>query len=269
MKILSRLMKSGSSTALALTVASAAAMSFFSTEAQAIPLGWTGVGSYGTSGADGVVTAPPSSTTYDWISTSGGVIMPGLALGGETNGSLLKSNVFAGNTGDSLKFYFNFITSDGAGFADYAWARLFNLTDSSITYLVTARTKPSGTIIPGFGMPAIDATLTPPSVPIIPGGPVWSPLGSSSGACYSSGCGYTGWVQSDFTLTALGIYQLEFGVVNWSDQAYDTGLAISGATINDTPIDNPVPEPATTALLGLGLMGFVMSRRKRMSSSKA
>jgi len=171
-----------------------------------------------------------------------------------------------------LKFFFNFVTSDGAGFADYAFARLFNTSDlNNPIYLVTARTKPSGSIIPGFGMPAIAATLTPASVPIIPGGPVWAPLGGSSGSCFAAGCGYTGWVQSDYLIGTTGTYFLEFGVVNWSDTAFQTGLAISGAAIcvpqpgqnpDCTPI-NGAPEPGTLALLGLAALGMGAVRRRQ------
>ncbi len=190
-----------------------------------------------------------------------------LGLGSETNGSLLTSNAFTANAGDNLQFFFNFVTSDGAGFADYAWATLVNTITSEITYLVTARTQPSGSIIPGLGMPAIDATLNPPSVPIIGGGPAWSPLGGSSGACYAAGCGYTGWVQSDFSILTAGTYVLQFGTVNWLDTAFDTGLAISGATIGGVVIEEPtgVPEPGTLALLGIGLLGMGMARRRKIA----
>ncbi|MEJ2529577.1 MAG: PEP-CTERM sorting domain-containing protein, partial [Gammaproteobacteria bacterium] len=82
------------------------------------------------------------------------------------------------------------------------------------------------------------------------------------GACYSTGCGYSGWVESLFTIEDTGSYILEFGVVNWTDQIYDTGLAFDGITVAGVPID-PVPEPATVALLGLGLAGLGAMRRRR------
>lgn len=230
------------------------------------PSGYTYTGNAGTDGADGVVTLSPyGSSAYMYISTNGGAsgvgALPTGTLGSETNGTLLTSPVFSANAGDHLKFYFNYVTSDGAGYADYAWAAVENKGTSAWTYLVTARTEPTGSIIPGTGMPAVSGTLTPSSVPIIAGGPTWSELGSSSGSCFAGGCGYTGWVLSDYIIPTAGNYELDFGTVNWSDTGWDSGLAIDGATIAGKPISG-VPEPATMLLLGLGLIGLAGVRRK-------
>lgn len=258
---------------VALSAIGAAAALSFANPAAALPVGWTCVGTCGTTtGADGVVQVPAipaGATGFDWIATTGapaasaGINGASLGLGSETNGSLLSSNVFSATVGDSLKFAFNYITSDGAGFADYAWARLVDTTANSIIgYLVTARTVTSGSIIPGLGMPAIMATLAPASVPIIPGGPAWSSLGGNSGQCFNTGCGYTGWVESDYTIAATGNYQLQFGVVNWSDTLYNSGLAISGATIGGAPITT-VPEPGSIALIGAAALLGLAARRRR------
>lgn len=233
---------------------------FWGAEAQAIPTGWTCTGNCGTAAPNGKVSAPPNSPTYDYISTAGAPTSNGLGLGQEINGSLLTSNQFIAQTGDSLKFYFNFVTSDGSGYSDYAWARLLNVNTNAYTYLVTARTSPSGSIIPGTGLPAVDATLTPGSVPIISGGPTWAQLGASSGSCYNQGCGYTGWVLSDYTIKNNATYQLQFGVVNWKDKNYDSGLALSGAALNNHPID--VPEPASLLLVAGGVAGLIGARRR-------
>ena len=256
-------------TGWSMALAAATTLGMFSGGAQAIPAGWTCAGTCGTLGPNGVVTAPPGGGSYDYISTAGAVGGNGasLGLGSETNGSSLASSVFHAKVGDKLEFAFNYVTSDGSQFADYAWARLQDVTTSTLVgYLVTARTKPSGSIIPGQGMPAIIAGLTPTSVPIIGGGPAWSPLGGSSGTCFSgpaNGCGYTGWVLSDYTIAAEDDYKLEFGVINSIDTLFQSGLAISGATIGGQVIG--VPEPGTVALLGLALagLGFIGRRRKQ------
>jgi hypothetical protein len=85
-----------------------------------------------------------------------------------------------------LNYNFNYVTSDGQSdptgfiYQDYAWVQLQDLANNVIATLLTARTEPSGNIIPGSGMPAISATLDPSSVPIIGGAPTWSPLGDPS-----------------------------------------------------------------------------------------
>jgi hypothetical protein len=235
----------------------------------------TCVGTCGVLGANGVVTAPPIGDSYRYVSTNGGPTgggsIPGFPVSGTTNGSTYTTDTFAALAGAKLVFYFNFVTSDGTGtFTDYGWASLADGGSTSTT-LFTARTVPDGAnTVPGFGLPGLapGVVLTPPSTPIIPGGPAWSPLGTYSGACYqgpTNGCGYTGWIKSEYTIATAGNYQLKFGAANMSDQIYHTGLAFAGLTIDDTPIDPmpTVPEPGTLALLGLGLAGLGLSRRRR------
>jgi hypothetical protein len=199
------------------------------------------VGNCGTSGANGVVTAPPNgASAYQFVSTSGGVTgggtlsYLGTPVPSSTNGSTVTSSAFTVNAGSVLKFSFNFVTSDGAGYSDYAWAQLRTSTGAVVATLVTAQTKATGDIIPatGTGFPPISGTLDPAAVPIIAGAPDWSPLGSSSGKCYAAGCGYTGWVNETYDITAGGTYVLVFGVSNVGDTSFDTGLAYSGTTIN-------------------------------------
>ena len=251
------------STALALSVGVA--------HAAPLPVGWTTNGNAGSfTAADGVVTLAPGFSSYQWMSTNGapskGGILPVGALGSETNGTTVNTPTFTVAAGDKLNFFFNYITSDGASFVEYAWAALFDSTSTLDSYLFTARTTTSGDTVPGFGLPGIGAgvSLNPSSTAIIAGGPAFSPLGGSSGACYSTGCGYTDWIQMNYTFTAAGDYSLKFGVTNWSDTAYDSAFAVAGVAINDVPIDdNKVPEPATLALLGISLAGLGISRRRR------
>lgn len=228
------------------------------------------VGNYGSLGADGVVTAPPGGGTYGYVSTYLGVAGAGQISGvGGTDGSSFQSDPFAAGIGDILKFQFNYVTSDGSGYADYGWAELRNAGDDShVAWLFTGRTQPTGDIAPGFGLPGLNATLVPATSAIIPGGPVWSPLGGNSGDCYNGvgqGCGYTGWIESKYTIGAAGTYTLNFGVTNWSDTAYDSGLAFAGARIGDEVIDvgDTVPEPASLALLASGLLGLALRRRRK------
>jgi hypothetical protein len=203
-----------------------------------IPADWICEGTCGTGVANGVVSlAPSGGDRYGWVATTGSPLrslgLPGI---GGTNGSRLRSPVFTAREGESLEFQFNYVTSDGAGYADYAWARLLDASLQPVALLFTARTRSSGNIVPGFGMPEIAAEINPPTVNIIGGGPRWSPLGGDSGRCFSSGCGYTDWVDSRYVIPETGDYVLEFGVVNWSDTLYQSGLAFDGVMIGGKPI---------------------------------
>lgn len=250
----------GSAMALSATLA----LGMPQVQAGPLPAGATCVGNCGTDGADGVVTLSPLGTpAYLYVSTLGGVKGAGeIPSAGGTNGSQLTTPSFAANVGDKLNFYFNYVTSDGSKFADYSFAELLDSTNAVVATLFTARTTPSGNTSPGTGLPADDSTLTPASSAIISGAPAWSELGSSSGKCFNSGCGYTGWILASYAIPTAGTYTLTFGTTNFIDTAFDSGLAIDGVTIAGAPVI-PTPEPASLSLMGLGLVGLGLIRRRR------
>lgn len=248
------------------TIAFLASLALGMPQVQAGPLppGAICVGNCGTDGANGVVTLSPLGTpAYLFISTNGGAAGAGrIPAAGGTNGSELTTPSFAANVGDKLNFYFNYVTSDGSGFADYSFAQLIDSANAVAATLFTARTTPAGNTSPGFGLPANDSTLTPATSAIIPGGPAWAELGGSSGACFSAGCGYTGWILASFAIPTAGTYTLKFGTSNFLDTSFDSGLAIDGVTIAGVPVI-PTPEPASLSLMALGLVGLGLMRRRR------
>ena len=246
-----------------------------------VPTGWSCTGDCGSLSADGVVTTSPNGGTYQYVTTIGttGIVgvgaLPTGLLGTETNGSVLDTSAFSAADGDLLRFNFNYVTSDGATFADYVWAALIDSANNS-TILFTARTIAAGDVVPAFGTSlAPGVTLTPATTGILGGlitgdiGPNWSPLGATT--CYDAGCGYTGWIQSDYIVPVAGTYTLRFGATNWDDEAWDSGLAIDGVLIAGTPVgddveDPAVPEPSTAVLLGLGTFALAFRVRRQRSS---
>jgi hypothetical protein len=233
-----------------------------------IPTGWTCTGTCGTAAADGVVPlAPGGGAKHGWVATTNSaeqVSLPGVGGDGVSfNGSALRSVAFNAAAGAQLDFRFNYTTTDGAGYADYAWARLLDNDSNAVALLVTARTGANGKAVPGFDMPAALGTLTPSSVALTAEATKWSPLGERSDKCYDTGCGTTGWVQSKYTIAAEGVYRLEFGVANWNDADFSSGLAFDAITLGGAPL--PVPEPAAYGMLlvGMTFLGAAAKRRKR------
>ncbi len=242
------------------------------------------IGTCGTDTANGDVTNPPGFSSYSYVTTTGGPVGGGTlpaAFGspgvGSTNGSTSTTSAFLATAGELVNFDFNYVTSDGSGFPDYAWAALVS-TDGGADYLIfSAQTQPTGNTVPGSTMPPLapGASLVPPSSPITagtgtmgpggPGGPVWSELGSYSRYCWAAGCGLTGWIESEFTGEAAGSYVLEFGVSNSNDELYDSGLAYAGVEVGGTPVGGVTPEPSTWLLMltGLGSLGLMMMKMRK------
>ena len=237
-------------------------------------------GHCGTDGADGAVSLSPlGSSAYHFVTTSGGVAGAGELAGvGGTNGSQYSTSVFTAAANAPLQFYFNYVTSDGSMYADYAFAQLWTASGSVVATLFTARTATSGSNSPGYGLPATSGTVQS-MTPKTSSGPVWSPLGSDSGQCFDAGCGSTGWIRSNYTITNAGSYFLTFGVTNFLDTIYDSGLAFDGPTLGGVSLEGrgppliaaavaavpAVPEPSIWAMMVLGFagVGLMTLRRKR------
>src|SRR5438128_188397 len=87
-----------------------------------IPAGYTCNGVCGaTPTPNGDVAASPTgSAKVGFVTThqSGNPANP-LGIAGSTNGSQLYSAAFTGTSGQTLSFWFDYVTTDGSGFPDY------------------------------------------------------------------------------------------------------------------------------------------------------
>jgi hypothetical protein len=256
------------------------------------PIDWSVSGAAGViAGGTTVPISPLGNAQFGYVSTAGGVYGTSpLVLKDEGNGSENQTNgtkvvlgSFAATAHEKLDLYFNYVTTDGRGYDDYAWARLIHAgNQSTAAWLFTARSTNSanGNVVPGdvlksqvdYDLPdEVDAILNDGStVGFDVASTEWSPLGDSSGICWDDAntCGPTGWIKSSFSIPSTGEYYLEFGVNNWGDEVYDSALAFDFTGLDPATSSGPtssVPEPPPVAMMALelGLVAVIVCRRQR------
>ncbi len=180
----------------------------------------------------------------------------------------LLTNAFHAAGGQEISFIYDFVSSDGTAYKDYAFVELINLDTGSATQIINMRYNGAGnSVVHGLGLPPMVGTVGP-SVMMYPDPPEWSPLGGSSGSCWFTGCGYTGWQFESYVIPAnkSGNYELRFGVANWDDRAFDTGLAFSALSLDGVAV-GLAPEPASWAMVMAGFFaaGSILRRQRQMA----
>jgi hypothetical protein len=263
-------------------------------------LSWFAIGSAGLIGGTATVPVSPiDNTVFGFVTTTEGAghfeavdnVSPleletdGKGNEGNNNGTKITSSAFSAVQGDTLTLQFNYISTDGRGYDDYAWARLVDSdTTKTAAWLFTARSTNSarGNVVPGDVLSRqVDKDAPDELNAVLNNGDsigfnvtstAWQPLGSWSGYCWDDAntCGPSGWIQSRYTFADAGSFYLEFGVVNWGDEAFDSALAfdftgLSAAQFTNAPLIPAVPEPEIYAMMlaGLALLAGVTSRGRR------
>ena len=253
-------------------------------------------------GGTTVPTSPLGNAQFGYVTTAGpegdynqtyntsplALESQGKGSGTQTNGTKVRLGSFQATANEKLDLYFDYITTDGSGYDDYAWARLIDAgNQSTAAWLFTARSTHSGNgnVVPGNVLNKQTDNNLPKDLDATPNNgntvnfnissTVWAPLGSSSGSCWDSSntCGQTGWIKSSFTIATTGTYYLEFGVNNWGDTAYDSALAFDFTGLNPATSSAPtssVPEPPPVAMMALelGLVAVIVCRRQRSGSKR-
>lgn len=137
---------------------------------------------------------------------------------------------FSGDAGDTLTEFWNFVTRDYFDYNDMAFAIVVE-PDSTTSVSVLAS--------------------------------IWD------GGLEIGDEGATGWQQFDFTLSQTGTHRIAFVVMNSDDDSIDSVLFLddqAGDFENLNPPPPPVaevPEPASLAIVGLGLTAIAASLRRR------
>jgi hypothetical protein len=255
---------------------------------------WTPTGPAGIISGSNTVSLSPTgnaqlgyTTTADGIYGTSPLLLKDEGRGTEnhTNGSKIQSSAFNASANDTLTLYFNYVSTDGRGYDDYAWARLVNAsTNATAAWLFTARSTNSanGNVVPGDVLNRqVDKQLPDKLDAVLNDGNTinfdvastdWLPLGDSSNTCWDDAntCGPTGWVKSTYAIANAGSYFLEIGVINWGDEAFDSALAFdfdglqqanfNGVTVVPPPVTVPLPGGFILLSLGLGMMRAITIR---------
>jgi hypothetical protein len=233
----------------------------------------TGNGAFGYISTFGVAAAMDGMGNYVQSPLVAPLNLDTTLLGGTpTSASRVVSSSFSAGAGDSLTMHFNYVSTDGIGFNDFAWARLVKAgTTQTSAWLFTAQSgnnfdnDGTGDYVPGKLLNSLSgastlsaeegkvtATLTGAAMQGgMPGGSStnWGPLGApedngSYGDCWNgadraiTSCGSTGWITSEFSFAKLlrdqpaATYFIELGVSNLLDTAWQSALAFDVDRLN-------------------------------------
>lgn len=212
---------------------------------------WDVVGNFGMSGPDGVVSTPPSgNNTFGYVSTSNGILGPPFVpldgitgpVGSTQDGSSIISPLFSAGQNSLITLDINYVTSDGGAFADYAWIELLTEANIRQDVIMVFRTNSTTIVVPAASAPVSSGTINPAApLPVVSGGPSWTALGNSSGTCFSSGCGYTGWVSVSYIIQVGGKYKLKIGIANWIDRRFASAIAVDSIKVDGNFFNPPLP----------------------------
>lgn len=89
--------------------------------------------------------------------------------------------------------------------------------------------------------------------------------GAGAGAFAFEYDGFTNMLTASATGLTIGdTYSITLAIADGGDSALDSGVFLQAGSFSDTPT-NPVPEPSTILLMGVGLLGLMGYSRKQFS----
>ena len=182
----------------------------------------------------------------------------GTANGSGGNGLL--DGLVGGTVEDATVLEFDFTTDTGDLFFNFVFA-----SEEYNEFVNQGFNDVFGFFVDGVNIALIPGTSDPVSIDNIN-------LGSNPGLYNDNEAGafdieYDGFTDV-FTASAMGLsagsHTMTIAIADFGDSIYDSAVFIEAGTFSSTP-NNPVPEPTTMTLLGLGLAGLVAKSRRRAS----
>ncbi len=179
---------------------------------------------------NGNLTSVPASELETFLGLAPGNLNS-LGNGTTIEGSAIRQT-FTANAGDVLTFDYNFLTQGplppDPNFNDFSFFTISNSTDSVLELADTSL-----------------ATTPFPNPPTFDN--------------------QTGFQSRSFTIPTSGTFNLGFGVTDVEDGSIDSGLLVDNIVLQQLPVPEPIPEPASVlGLLTFGALGAIaMLKRKR------